>query len=251
MTMNRCVSPPELDEHLLLRYLDGERNADVMTHLNKCSFCRERGRKLAQLQNRLAAQLYRLTCPTSIELGDYLLDLLPGSQSQLIAKHLRECPHCTKEIAQLKDYIMDLSPAAKPGLLDQARVIIARMIGGIQPGELLSGQLGGAALAPAYATLRGGDQGPITLQADGILIILEIEPAAEGRIAVIGQLASDEQDSWIAAKVELFENGELLASDSLSDIGAFRFEGILPGAVELKITPRSGPIVLANIAIAT
>jgi hypothetical protein len=243
MIMDHCVYPPELDDRQLIYYLDGERRADVVAHLEGCLYCRERSHKLAQMQNNLTTQLYRLTCPSSLELGDYVLGVTAGRQSRSIAEHLRDCPHCTQEVDQLRDYIKDLSPAPRPNPLEQARVLIARVIGGIEPG--------GLTMAPAYATVRGGSPGPITLQADGILIILEVQPSAEGRVDLIGQLASDQQELWISARVELFENGELLASDSVSDIGGFRFEGILPEAVELKITPLRGPVVLANIEIAT
>ena len=83
MIMDNCVSPPELDDRQLLLYLDGERNADLLAHLERCPYCRERSLKLAHLQNNLTAQMYRITCPTSIELGDYVLGLSPADRSAI------------------------------------------------------------------------------------------------------------------------------------------------------------------------
>ena len=243
--MDNCVSPPELDDRQLLLYLDGERSADIVAHLERCPYCRERSHQLARVQNYLTAQLYRITCPPSVELGDYVLGMLPANQSAMIADHLQNCPHCTQEVSQLTDYLGELGSIPKANPVEQVKVLIARMIDGIELGKLF----GGMTLAPAYATLRGGTSGTITLQADGILIILEVQPATTGRKAILGQIASDEQDRWTGAKVELYRSDVLLASDSVNDFGAFHCDGILPGAVELKIIPLSGPIVLAKIEI--
>jgi hypothetical protein len=97
--------------------------------------------------------------------------------------------------------------------------------------------------------LRGGAQGPITLEADGILILLDVQPAAEGQAAILGQVAAQEQDSWTGAQVELRQGDRPPLTASVDDLGAFRCEGVLPGPAELQITPKSGPSVTANIEV--
>jgi len=245
MIMNNCVSPPELDDRQLLMFLDGERPAHVSVHLEQCPYCRERSRKLAGMQNYITTQLYRLSCPTSVELGDYVLGMLPSSQAAVITAHLHDCSHCTREVSQLTDYLGELLPARKVSPLEQVKVLVARLIGEIGPDKLY----GGMTFAPAYATLRGEAPKAITMQADGILIVFEVQPAASGQVTFLGQLNADEQDRWTGARVELRQAGALLASVSVDDLGAFRFEDILPGATELQIIPVSGPVVLANIEI--
>ena len=245
MITNKCVSPPELEDRQLLMFLDGERPSPVVAHLEQCPYCRERSRKLAGMQNYLTTQLYRLTCPTPVELGDFVLGLLPANQSERIAVHVQDCSYCTREISQLKGYLGDLTPTPRANPLEQVKVLVARLIG-----ELGSSQgQGGMAFAPAYATLRGGPLGTITLQADGILIVLEVQPSDTGHVAVLGQLNADEQNCWTGAAVELRQAGLFLSSVSIDDLGAFRFENILPGSTELKIIPVRGPVVLANIDI--
>ena len=128
-----CVFPPELDEKQLLLYLDGEANKEILSHLERCDYCREKAETLDRLQKRLTTRLYRLTCPPPIELGEYHLRMLPASQMLVVAKHLRECPHCTQEIAHLAGFLSDLAPAPADSLLGKAKVLIARLVGG---GEL-------------------------------------------------------------------------------------------------------------------
>ena len=54
------------------------------------------------IEQALTAQLYRITCPSSEELGEYHLHMLPAEQTTAVAQHLRTCPHCTRELAELK-----------------------------------------------------------------------------------------------------------------------------------------------------
>lgn len=245
MIMNNCVSPPELDDRQLLMFLDGERPAHIAAHLEQCPYCRERSRKLAGMQNYITSQLYRLTCPTSIELGDYTLGMLSAGRAAMVAAHVHDCPHCTQEVSQLTDYLGVFLPTPKVSPLEQVKVLVAHLVGGMRTGTLY----GGMTLAPAYATLRGGPLGTITMQAEGILIVLEVQPTATGRVGILGQLNADEQDRWTGAKVELRQADALQATVSADDLGAFRFEGILPSSTELLIVPDSGPVVLASIEI--
>ena len=235
-----CVSPPALDDSQLLASLDGEAGPQVTEHLARCPYCRLRAAQLGSLQNRLTARLYRLTCPSPLELGDYHLGLLRNEQRAAIAAHLLECPHCTRELAELRSYLRELAPPFEPGPLERVKVLIARLVGG-----------GTGGLAPAYAMLRGGSQGPVTLEADGILIILDARPAGDGaHVSLTGQVAADEQDRWTGASIELRQEEARRCTAVIDDLGAFTCGGLLPGPYELRIQPSSGPLVLANFEVA-
>ncbi len=241
-----CVSPPELDDRQLLAYLDGEADHAVAAHLEQCGYCREKAHQLARLQNRLTARLHRLTCPLPMELGEYHLRLLAPAQATAVDQHLRECPHCAREVAQLKGYLSEPAPAVEPGLLERVRVLVARLVGGERedrpPGEL--------AFAPAFVAIRGAAQGPITLEADGLFIVLDVQPATEGRVTILGQVAADDQAQWMGAEVELRQSGALQMTATVDDLGAFRCEGVLPGPTELRLIPKSGSVVVvSNIEI--
>jgi hypothetical protein len=116
-----CVWPPELDGRELLTYVDGEADLPVVAHLERCQYCREKAHRLARVQERLIDRLYRLTCPTPAELGEYHLDLLPGDQASAVNTHLTDCPHCSQEFGQLKDYLTELTPDVANGSLRYVR----------------------------------------------------------------------------------------------------------------------------------
>ena len=127
----KCISSPALDDTQIARYVDGEADDSVVAHIKECPFCSQRANQWTVLQNRWKEQLYRLTCPTPMELGDYHLGLLPAPQVLVVAQHLRECPLCRREVAELKDFLDDLAP--RDNLLGTAKVLIAWLAGG--PGK--------------------------------------------------------------------------------------------------------------------
>ena len=228
-----CVFPPELDEKQLLLYLDGEADDETASHLKRCSHCRGKAETLDRLQKRMTTRLYRLTCPPPIELGEYHLRMLPASQMLAVAQHLRQCPHCTQEVAQLEGFLSDLAPIREDSLLGKAKVLIAQLVGG-------QGEFGSAPVA----ALRGEDKGPITFEVDGVVIILDIQPTNKGMVNILGQVAADHQEQWTGAFVELRKAGELEFSATVDDLGAFRSEGVIPGPKELRITPEGGSVVV-------
>src|SRR6266498_2647150 len=124
----KCITSPALDDIQIVSYIEGEADDGVVAHIKECLFCRERANRWTLLQNGLREQLYRVTCPTPVELGDYHLGLLPAPQVLVIAQHVRECPLCRREVADLKNFLDDLAPEIS--LLGAARVLIARLISG-------------------------------------------------------------------------------------------------------------------------
>ena len=236
----KCISPPELDDSQLLRYVDGEADQFVLAHLGRCEYCRGRAREVAGIQNRLSARLFRLTCPPPLELGEYHLDLLDRTRAAEIEPHLMECPHCSREVAQLRSYLAELAPTIEFSPAQRVEALVARLVNGI-PGARPPEE---SAFAPALAALRGEAKGPLTFEADGILIVLDVQPAAEGRVAILGQVAADDPDRWTGASVELRQAGTLQMTATVDDLGAFRCEAFPAGPTEILITPLSGDAVL-------
>ena len=110
MTKN-CVTPPELEDRQLLAWLDDrEAHQETAIHLKMCPYCREKAEALDRLQKRLRSGLHRVNCPSSMELGEYHLRMLPASQMLVVAQHVRECPHCAREISELEGFLSDLAP---------------------------------------------------------------------------------------------------------------------------------------------
>lgn len=236
MTKN-CTFPPELDDKQLLAYLDGEADKEIVSHLQDCVYCREKAEKLDSFQRRLTARLYRHTCPSAMELGEYHLHLLPASQMLVIGRHLRECPDCTLEIAQLESFLSRQATSPEDSLLGRAKVLIVQLIRTQE-------------LTYAPTALRGEGKGPITFAADGIIVALDIQPVTGERVNILGQIAADNQSDWTDALVELRNDNQAQISSAVDDLGAFQCEGVIPGQQELRITPKNGVIVImANFEI--
>jgi hypothetical protein len=226
-------------------YLDGEADSTVSVHLASCPYCRQQADQLARLQNTLTARLFRLECPSTIELGDYQLGVLPSTQSREVKRHLDHCLLCTRELDQLRLYLSEAPVPVKTNLLEQARVLVARLID-----ESLNLHIPGATgLAPAYATLRGEFRGPFTYQADGILVIVDFQPTTNDRYKINGQIAADDQLRWTGAQVELRQQETFQLVTEVDDLGGFHFTGTLSGLTELRIIPTDGPIILLNFEI--
>lgn len=227
-----CVFPPALDDKQLLAYLDGVADERTISHLKGCAHCREKAEMLDKMQRRLTARLYRFNCPSSMELGEYHLRMLPASQMLVIGQHVRECPHCAREVAELEGFLVPEAPVES--LLGRAKLLIARYVG---PGDVT--------FTPAPA-LRGEAKGPITFAAEGIIIVLDIQPATEGSVDILGQVAADDQDDWTGALVELRKDHLPNISSTVDDLGAFQCKGVSPGQHELRIASKEGSVVLIS-----
>lgn len=226
-----CISPPEPEDRLLMAFLDGEADPETILHLKECQHCGKRVESLAREQKLLTSRFFRITCPSATELGEYHLHMLTAPQMLMVSQHLRECPHCTREIDQLKEFLSDLAPGTAGNPLQQAKVLIARLLGG--------GDQSSAMGEPSFA-LRGGVEGPLTFEADGIVIVLDIQPTNEGKVNILGQVAADDQEQWTGSKVKLHQTNGLQTTVFLDDLGAFRFEKALSDSVKITITSPHG-----------
>jgi len=238
-----CVSPPELGDRTLLTYIDGEADSQVVAHVEQCPHCREKAHRLAHLQDRLTAQLYRLMCPPPRELGEFHLGLLPPAQASAVAQHLAKCPHCTRELAQLKDYLSELSPTLELGPLEQIkerlRVLVARLVSGGVEGS----PLGPPSLAPAFAGVRGEEEEPRCYQAEDVQIVIGIQEDAgqPGHKVFLGLVMGMEPSG---VKAHLWQAERLVTTVEVDRLGNFVVPGLAPGSYELIL---SGPEVEIHI----
>jgi hypothetical protein len=234
-----CTLPPELDNATLLAYLDGEAEPEVAVHLEECPHCRARAQRLAGVQGRLTAALYRVTCPSPMELGEYHLGVLGREQAAAVEQHLAECPHCSREVAQLKDYLGELAADVGFRPLERLKVLVAELVGG---GEGID-RPRRTALAPAYAGIRGEEEGPRMYQAGEVQIVLEIQQDTEqpDRRTVLGLATGLEANGW---EVQVWRGEERIADVPVDELGNFVLRNLAPGSYELNIT---GPEVTIQI----
>ena len=226
-----CISPPEPEVRLLMAFLDGEADPETELHLKQCDYCRSRVEALAREQKLLTSRLHRISCPSTDELGEFYLRMLLPDRMLMISQHLRECPLCTREIKQLKEFLSDLAPGSEGSLLQKTKLLVAQLVSG----QGASGTAGEPSLA-----LRGTGEGPMTFEAEGTVIVLDVQPTNEGEVNILGQVAADDQDLWTNSTVTLKQTDSSQSTDSLDDLGAFRFEQVHSGSIQIMISSLQG-----------
>jgi hypothetical protein len=171
-----------------------------------------------------------------MELGDYHLGYLPDPQELVIARHLRECLLCSREVAELKEYMIE--PAQQTSLLTPAKVLIARLLGGKetdQEQELSS--------VPSFAGLRGESEEPFIYQAGNIRIVMEVQDDVEqmGFKTLLGLVTGLETNEFT---IQVSRGDQEIASTSVDEIGNFIISHLAPSHYKLIL---SGPNIEIHI----
>ena len=240
----KCISPPELDDSDLLRYVDGEADRFVLDHLGRCEYCRGRAQEIARIHNRLSARLFRLTCPSPLELGEYHLDLLDRTRADAIEPHLRECPHCSREVAQLRSYLAELAPTVEFSPVERVKVLIANLAGGGR-GEESRLQ---SAFMPAFAGIRGEQEAPSIYEFDGGQVAIEVQDDVEqpDRKVILGLITGLDTRGFAA---HLWQGGQRVASVSVDESGNFAIAHLTPGNYELILSSAEVEVHIQTVQI--
>lgn len=230
-----CQNTPQLDDVELLMALDDEADLEVAMHVSNCPQCQQRSAELASLQQVAAARLFRATCPSSLELGEYHLGMLPPTRSASVQQHVAACPHCAQELTQLDSFLNIADPHLHPApwevIKRHVKVVVARLASGPQRNNLF----GQPAFAPALAGLRGEQSGPLTYEAGDVQIILDIQDDEQqaGRKAIIGLILGWDTEEVV---VRLWSDERLVSTVTVDMFGNFAIDGLMPGAYEMFVT---------------
>lgn len=215
-------------------------------HLSHCPGCQQRANQLNGQQQTLALRLFRSACPSSLELSEYQMGLLPPERSLSIARHASKCPHCSQEIEALLVFMAQPDPLAQPELPKTAsarlRILVARLVSGA------AGAVAPPALAPAFAGLRGADDGPLTYQAGDAQVILDIldDEQQPGRKAIFG-LVLGLADT--AATIHLWRDQQPVGRTAVDSLGNFVIADLPPGQYELFVTGESDEIHIQDLTV--
>lgn len=218
MTTN-CVFPPELDDKQLLAYLDApQANPATARHLESCPHCRERANALDRFQKRLTTKVYRITCPSPMELGEFHMQLLSASNRLVIGQHLRQCPRCTEEISLLKDYLSEDEP--QRNILESVQEFFANLI---------------SRKTMTFGAVRGAEDGPLTYQVDDILFSINVNDDMEspGYKMVLGLVEGLTSDGFT---MEAHQEGNLIATSLIDEFHYFQFTHLDPGMYDLVLS---------------
>ncbi len=99
--MSDCVNPTELETGALVAYADGQTSRSIQAHLARCPHCAAQVIAYRRTLALLRTALYRRACPAPEQLGLYQLNLLLAAERLVMARHMRECPHCAQELEEL------------------------------------------------------------------------------------------------------------------------------------------------------
>ncbi len=185
-------------------------------------------------EKKLKAILFRFFCPTQMELGEFELELLEGPQHEEIASHVDSCPHCQKDLIQIRKtinlpFVQKAEPIIHPeqtsSLADQVKVFVVNLFSP-SPDVLI-----GPSLQPA---LRGQDDEMKTqvVHIGSFIVSLSFERDLSqlGRYHLVGDVSADEGlDEPIGFynwKAYLWQAGVLVQTVALDEEGDFTFEGI-------------------------
>lgn len=243
-----CQNTPQLDDAELLMALDGEADPEVAMHVSQCPQCQQRAALLSSVQQAASARLYRVACPSSLELGEHHMSLLPAARSAAVRQHVAVCPHCAQELAQLDAFLSSpdpyLHPAPWQAIKRNVQVIVARLTNGPQ----LGGLFGQPARAPALAGLRGEERRPLTYEAGDAQIILEVQNSAPqaGRKTLMGLVLGWDTEETM---VRLWRDERLVSTVPLDAFGNFTIDDLAPGPYEMFVTHEPAEVYIQDLNI--
>src|SRR5690349_4340950 len=174
----KCINPGAIAPEAYIAYSDGEAAPEIARHIAECPACAAAAAEYATAQRRLHQRLWRASCPTAQELGEYELQFLPAAERTRIAAHIVACPRCEEEVRQLRAFLASEEPMPERPVARLRRVV-----------AILFTPAPGA----ASAGLRGASaSGPLTYQAASLTITLDLEPAPRGGVNVTGLIVEDD-----------------------------------------------------------
>ena len=103
----------EVNNTLLIEYLDSTADAWVAAHILRCPSCRERVATWSQAQDDLGKLLNPIACPSNTELGEYYLSMLSLERGHEMFLHLKTCLECQDDIDSLASFVDDQTPASQ------------------------------------------------------------------------------------------------------------------------------------------
>jgi len=237
----------ELTDCQLLAYLDGE--ADVAALIEQQPEQQTRVKEWADLQNCLRARLRPLKRPSSIELGEYQMGLLPAEKVAEVEQYLADFPYARCELDLLDAFLDEpdfpkpapVAPAPALGIMSTLRILVAKLT---QAGQ------GGLGLAPMGVR----DGGSLQLdthrleegvyEVDDILVSINVEEdeSQPGCRALFGYV--DAETPLSEALLWRSNQPEMRAKVSVDEDGDFLISGLERGRYELILV---GPEIEVHI----
>ena len=232
-----CVDPAEIQEGDLMGYLDGMADHVIVQHIQRCPACSRQVAALASLQAILSVKLYRSSCPAPEQLVAYWQGQIKSNEKLLTVQHLRQCPHCARELAAL-------ARDERAGLSERLGAAIAKLEATL-------------VMFPLKAVaVRGDEATRLTSQvyrAGEIEILLSLQPSqiqpTERDLSGLIHVEGHTPQGIGSATVELYRDNGLLAIAAVSPRGYFTFNDIELGRYDLSLLWSSRDILLREVQV--
>lgn len=229
----RCMDPSGIRAEDLVAYAWGEAASSVVDHIARCQSCRAEARTLSRLDAALSARLFRRSCPESIVIGEYAMDLLAPDQRWRVAQHLTECAYCLAESHDLSAFLAT-TETHDPPVLSPLRRIFAKPLG-----------------APSFAGLRGGGGNESkTYVAGGLRLTVSVQHGVRGAGGnVLVGLLEQEPNAKPGARAELFQGASMLQAEDVDEFGNFLFNNIPMGEYRIEVTVPAAIVVIEPVQV--
>ncbi len=171
------------------------------------------------------ADLARLPRPSSFELGEYALGLLPAAAAARVKAYLALHPHAAAEVALLQTYLAQGEPTAQPapGPLARLQTLVMTLLSAEEPEGVWAGARGAADAAVYQA-----GEWQVILNSDE-------DPQQPGRFVLAGLLLGPEATAQATATLLPAELPAAGAAAPLDEFGNFIVSGLLPGVYDLAL----------------
>ena len=230
--MTECIEPGLIKEGDLIAYVDRDADARIRAHIDRCPACKRRVAELRETSLALLTVMYRATCPSGKALVEHHQGLLSAAETLRVAAHVRSCPHCSRELAEIPKEQDSLVTMVLTTIQKAARVIEASLT--IHPQSRL-------------ADVRGADRiEQRSYHADDLDVVIDfqlVEGGQEG--AIVGAVVQAE--AVTGGRAWLFQDGEKPTSTPVDELGSFVFEGVVPGKHDVALEMGDQALLLREV----
>jgi hypothetical protein len=232
----QCIDPSGIRAEDLVAYAWGEAATPIVDHIAQCQSCRSEARTLSRLDAALSARLFRRSCPDSIVIGEYAMDMLAADQRWHVAQHLTECAYCLAESRDLSAFLVATEPVPdRQGVgIQSLRRIFAEPF-----------------VAPSFAGLRGGGENESkTYVAGSLRLTVSVQRGARGTSGnVLVGLLEQEPNAKPGARAELFQGADVVQAEDVDDFGNFLFSNIPVGEYRIEVTVPTAIVVIEPVQV--
>jgi hypothetical protein len=246
-----CASPPPLSDDELFAALDGDAPTPVRAHLERCRFCAARLEGMRMFEKTLLTAMYRVDCPTTEALTDYVMGKVSKKAGLAMDNHLLRCKLCSEEVETLRaffvtDAVQEVEDATLEPLWQQFKDRFQTM--GDQLVRILSPQM-----MWANDNRKGVSQKGLAYSYESVSVRLSLEQSGD-QFRIQGQvLDNDAPNTWINGTVELVsQDGDQERHLALIDDNEmFTFTAVSAGRFNMNIYEAGGAVLrLKDVDIA-